>query len=186
MTITTPEELAELEKAVVSSQQPAKSHDHKEETHGASEAPRDGPGRTSLRCCSPGEDSRPGPFAVAPEGGEALAADAREAAGYGGSPKLSFVQEGYGQRRREGVSPRPFLLPYGDQALFTQGEVARLCGVKLATVRGWVSRGIRRIRLRTLRVPRGRIAPGDLREFLVLLNRGLSPQGTASRAPTDG
>lgn len=59
-------------------------------------------------------------------------------------------------------------------AAYPAAEVARIAGVSLATVRAWVSRGLKvegqPMRLRTLRAPRGRIAPADLCEFLSAVN----------------
>ena len=59
-------------------------------------------------------------------------------------------------------------------AAYSQAEVAEIYGVALATVRDWVSRGRqvggRRVRLRTLNVPRGRITPEDLERFMGAVN----------------
>ena len=57
---------------------------------------------------------------------------------------------------------------------YTQREVAKLMGAKLQTIHQWVSIGRtvvgRQVRLRSLRAPRGAIAPADLCEFLGEVN----------------
>jgi hypothetical protein len=59
-------------------------------------------------------------------------------------------------------------------AAYTVAEVAELTGAAEATVRTWISRGLEvgygNVRLRTLRAPRGRIAPGSLCRFLATVN----------------
>jgi hypothetical protein len=53
---------------------------------------------------------------------------------------------------------------------YTQTELAALLNVKVCTVRDWVARGNRGIRLQTLRAPRGRLTPGAVCEFLEAVN----------------
>ena len=58
---------------------------------------------------------------------------------------------------------------------YTQDDVARIQGVSRHTVASWTQRGVSAgpkgtVRLRTLRTPRGRVAPAALCEFLGTLN----------------
>lgn len=61
-----------------------------------------------------------------------------------------------------------------DGVTYSASEVAEISGTKLSTVRAWISRGLAVgsgwVRLRTLRVPRGRITPAALCEFLAAVN----------------
>lgn len=63
-----------------------------------------------------------------------------------------------------------FISPPADGCSYRAAEVAGLLDVRLATVRDWISRGVGGVRLRTLRVPRGRVAPADLCAFLSAVN----------------
>jgi len=57
---------------------------------------------------------------------------------------------------------------------YSAEEVAELLGRKLKTVRDWIAVGLmrdgRRVKLRSMRVPRGMIAEGELRKFLDRMN----------------
>jgi len=60
--------------------------------------------------------------------------------------------------------------PPADGNAYTRDEVARLADVSHSTLRSWIRDGIKGVRLQSLRVPRGRIAPPDLCEFLSRVN----------------
>ena len=57
---------------------------------------------------------------------------------------------------------------------YSAEEVAELLGRKVKTVRDWIATGLmrhgQRIKLRSMRVPRGMIAEGELRKFLERMN----------------
>jgi len=87
-------------------------------------------------------------------------------------------------RRRPGPEPPPperelpraeLVLPAPREGItYSQGEVAELCGVALTTVTDWACRGVicdgDCVRLPTMRVPRGHVAPGALAVFLEAVN----------------
>jgi transposase len=57
---------------------------------------------------------------------------------------------------------------------YSKAEVGAIAGVSVATTKGWVSRGRTsgggKVRLRTLRAPRGKVSPGALCSFLAAVN----------------
>ena len=76
-------------------------------------------------------------------------------------------------------TPEPLTLPApAIGCVYTIAEVAGVFNCRPATVYGWIARGRavtgRPVRLRRLRVPKGRIAPGDLAAFLEAVNPGLT------------
>lgn len=87
--------------------------------------------------------------------------------------------------------PDMLIPPPRDGIAYGVQEVADLCRVSPRTVEGWISlgRGLEgdRVRLRSLRVPHGHIAPGDLCAFLSGVNHGVkvkvSPAGAGTAPP---
>lgn len=64
-------------------------------------------------------------------------------------------------------------LPAPASALgYTVTELANVAGVRPGTIRAWVSRGVRGVRLASLKVPRGRIPREAVLEFLREVNGG--------------
>jgi len=67
--------------------------------------------------------------------------------------------------------------PPKNNSHYEAAEVAELLGVALGTVRDWISRGKNvegeTIRLQSLEIPRGRIAPPALRRFLSATNSNI-------------
>lgn len=59
-------------------------------------------------------------------------------------------------------------------AAYSATELASLANVELGTVRAWISKGVsvngQRVKLKTLRAPRGRIVPAALADFLHRVN----------------
>ena len=73
------------------------------------------------------------------------------------------------------AEPEVLWLPAPKAGVYTQGEIAELLGVSVNTVRSWVWGGCKDahgevVKLRTLKYPRGRVAPGALRAFLEAVN----------------
>lgn len=91
-----------------------------------------------------------------------------------GSTGQSPAQEG--KTGGLAVSPPTWEIspPSNGALVYTVDEVAAITGAARTTVLGWVSRGLRvggrPVKLHSLRVPRGRIAPGALCAFLGAVN----------------
>jgi len=68
----------------------------------------------------------------------------------------------------------PLRLPAPRAGVYTQAEIAELLDVSVNTVRSWACSGCKvngeRVKLRTLRYPRGKVAPAALRAFLEAVN----------------
>ena len=60
--------------------------------------------------------------------------------------------------------------PPADGSSYSRDEVAALVPTSRRAVEHWIQDGVCGVRLRSLRVPRGRIAPADLCEFLSVVN----------------
>jgi len=71
-------------------------------------------------------------------------------------------------------SPPVWTIPGPRGSAYTRAEAAEAVGVPAPTIGNWISRGRRAegrlVRLRTLRAPRGRIAPQALCQFLGAVN----------------
>ena len=71
----------------------------------------------------------------------------------------------------QGSGLGPWRLPApASGGTYTQTELAALLNVKVCTVRDWVARGQRGIKLQTLRAPRGRVTPAAVCVFLEAVN----------------
>jgi len=62
------------------------------------------------------------------------------------------------------------LTPPADGDSYSRDEVMTITASSRRAVEHWIQDGVCGVRLRSLRVPRGRIAPGDLCEFLSVVN----------------
>ena len=81
-------------------------------------------------------------------------------------------------RKKKSVGVRKsdtlFIPPPADGVTYTAGEVAEMFGYKVSGVKDLIARGRlvdgERLYLRPLRIPRGRISPGELCSFLGAVN----------------
>lgn len=93
-------------------------------------------------------------------------------------PTDSSLQPEQGGETPEGVSPCPSVLripaPPDGGPFYTRAQAAAALKIKPITLYGWISPGLlvkgQRMKLETLRAPRGRISPAALCAFLGAVN----------------
>ena len=100
--------------------------------------------------------------------------DARELAGLRRmDPQIPQIAQIRTARPRHDLEPLAIPGPANGR-WYSAEEVAELLGRKKKTVRDWIAVGLmrngRRVKLRSMRVPRGMIAEGELRKFLDRMN----------------
>ncbi len=84
---------------------------------------------------------------------------------------------GAGEEQGAPALPDMFIAPPQDGQSYTHEEVAPIVGRKVATVTNWIYKegklaadGVTRVKLGRLRIPEGRISPGDLCRFMSAVN----------------